>query len=63
MPRRIFGVPFSIVNIVSKVEKLLVLMGWDGQVSREKNLSMKKLIDVVLNMRHMLKDEVGAEVS
>ena len=38
-------------------------MGWDGQVSREKNLSMKKLIDVVLNMRHMLKDEVGAEVS
>jgi len=63
VPRRIFGVPFSIVNIVSKVEKLLVLMGWDSQVSREKNLSMKKLIDVVLNMRHMLKNEVGAEVS
>ena len=38
-------------------------MGWDGQVPREKNLSVKKLINVVLNMRNILKDEVGAEIS
>tara|TARA_B100001750_G_C15174412_1_gene430920 strand:+ start:201 stop:392 length:192 start_codon:yes stop_codon:yes gene_type:complete len=63
VPWRIFGIPFSIVNIVRKVEKFLVLMGWYGQVSREKNLSMEKLIDVVLNMWHMLKNEVRAEVS
>ena len=46
-----------------KVEKFLVFMGRGSQVPREKNLSMKKLINIVLNMRNMLKNEVGAEVS
>ena len=52
-----------VVIVECKVEKFLVLMGWCSQVSREKNLSMEKLIDIVLNMWHMLKNEVGAEVS
>ena len=63
MPRKVFRIPSSVVNIVREVEKFLVFMGRGSQVPREKNLSMKKLINIVLNMRNMLKNEVGAEVS
>jgi len=41
VPRKVFRIPSSVVNIVREVEKFLVFMGWDGQVPREKNLSVK----------------------
>lgn len=62
MSWRIFWIPLAIVDHVCKIEEFSRLGRRNGEFAQKEDLAVKNLIDAVLDVRDMLKDEKWTEI-